>query len=86
VDQQAAVASLVLLAPICSLLAADELLKHVPAGANALMVIDVAALQATPMAQDQGWQKKHEAASLEVCFPSVTTVSEFLRNGGRRKL
>jgi hypothetical protein len=44
---------------------ADELLKRVPAGANALMVIDVTALQATPMAQAQGWQKKHEAAFVE---------------------
>ena len=56
---------LVLLAPVCSLLAADELLKRVPAGANAVMVIDVTALQATPLAQAQGWQKKHEAAFVE---------------------
>lgn len=45
--------------------AADELLKRVPAGANAMMVIDVAALGATPMAQAQGWAKKHEAAFVE---------------------
>lgn len=47
------------------LFAADELLKRVPVGANAMMVMDVAALQATPMAQAQGWAKKHEAAFVE---------------------
>lgn len=47
------------------LFAADELLKRVPAGANAMMVIDVGALEATPMAQAQGWAKKHEAAYVE---------------------
>ena len=59
------VVSLVLLAPVGRLLAADELLKRVPAGANALMVIDVTALEATPLSQAQGWQKKHEAAFVE---------------------
>ncbi len=59
------VVSLVLLAPVGRLLAADELLKRVPAGANSLMVIDVTALEATPMSQAQGWQKKHEAAFVE---------------------
>ncbi|MFM9960600.1 MAG: hypothetical protein ACKV2Q_05180 [Planctomycetaceae bacterium] len=60
-----AVVSLVLLAHVGKLLAADDLLKRIPAGANALMVIDVTALEATPMAQTQGWQKKHEAAFVE---------------------
>lgn len=53
---------LVWAAPLC---AADELLKRVPGGANAMMVIDVAALQSTPMAQAPGWAKKHEAAFVE---------------------
>lgn len=53
---QAAAISFVLFASVDSLLAADELLKRVPADANALMVIDVAALQATPLALAQGWQ------------------------------
>ncbi len=60
-----AVVSLVLLAHVGTLLAADDLLKRIPAGANALMVIDVTALESPPMAQTQGWQKKHEAAFVE---------------------
>ena len=48
------VVSLVLLVHVGRLLAADELLKRVPAGANALMVIDVTALEATPLSQAQG--------------------------------
>ena len=62
---QAVVVSFALFASVGSLLAADELLKRVPAGANALMVIDVAALESSPLAQTQGWQKKHEAAFVE---------------------
>ncbi len=60
-----AVVLLALFAPVSRSFAADEVLKCVPAGANALMVIDVAALEGTPMAQTQGWQKKHEAAFVE---------------------
>ena len=62
---QAVVVSFALFASVESLLATDELLKRVPAGANALMVIDVAALESSPLAQAQGWQKKHEAAFVE---------------------
>ena len=54
-----------MLVSVSPLVAADDLMKRIPAGANALMVIDVAALAATPMAQTQGWQKKHEAAFVE---------------------
>ena len=52
-------------ATVTSLFAADELIQRIPAGANALMVIDVTALESTPMAQAQGWAKKHEAAFVE---------------------
>ena len=52
-------------ATVTSLFAADELIQRIPAGANALMVIDVTALESTPMAQAQGWTKKHEAAFVE---------------------
>lgn len=45
--------------------AADELTQRIPAGANALMVIDVTALESSPMAQAQGWAKKHEAAFVD---------------------
>lgn len=45
--------------------AADELTQRIPGGANALMVIDVTALESSPMAQTQGWTKKHEAAFVE---------------------
>jgi hypothetical protein len=62
---QAIVLVLVLLASVGRLIAADDLLKRIPTGANALMVLDVTALQATPLAQAQGWQKKHEAAFVE---------------------
>ena len=47
------------------LFAADELTQRIPAGANAIMVIDVTALESAPLAQAQGWSKKHEAASVE---------------------
>lgn len=47
------------------LLRADELTQRIPANANALMVIDVAALESTPLAQSQGWARKHEAAFVE---------------------
>ena len=53
------------LVAVTSLFAADELIQRIPAGANALMVIDVTALESTPMAQAQGWTKKHEAAFVE---------------------
>lgn len=52
-------------ASVAPLFAADELTLRIPAGANALMVIDVMALESTPMAQAQGWAKKHEAAFVE---------------------
>ncbi len=45
--------------------AADELIQRIPAGANALMVIDVSALTSAPLAQSQGWAKKHEAAFVD---------------------
>ena len=54
-----------LLAATQPLSAADELIQRIPAGANALMVIDVTALESSPMAQTQGWAKKHEAAFVE---------------------
>ena len=47
------------------LAAADELTQRIPAGANALMVIDVVALESSPMAKAQGWAKKHEEAFVE---------------------
>ena len=47
------------------LFAADALTQRIPAGANALMVIDVSALASAPLAQAQGWAKKHEAAFVE---------------------
>ncbi len=62
---QAIVVLFVLFASVGRWVAADELLKRIPAGANALMVLDVTALQGTPLAQAQGWQKKHEAAFVE---------------------
>lgn len=47
------------------LLFADELMQRIPAGANALLVIDVASLESTPLAQSQGWARKHETAFVE---------------------
>ena len=44
---------------------ADELLRRVPASANALLVIDAKALEATPLAMQQGWKQKLEAANAE---------------------
>ena len=58
-------AALFCFAATAPLFAADELIQRIPAGANALMVIDVTALESTPMAQAQGWAKKHEAAFVE---------------------
>ncbi len=43
----------------------DELLRRVPAAANAMMVIDVKALAATPLAVPQGWQRKLEEANAD---------------------
>ena len=43
----------------------DELLRRVPASANALMVIDVKALAITPLAVQQGWNRKLEAANAD---------------------
>ncbi|WP_339732220.1 hypothetical protein [uncultured Gimesia sp.] len=40
----------------------DDLLKSIPADANSMVVIDVAAMHASPLAIKEGWQKKHEAA------------------------
>ena len=56
---------LFVLAMAAPLLAADELMQRIPNGANAIMVIDVTALEATPLAKTQGWAKKHEAAFVE---------------------
>ena len=56
---------LFVLATRTTLSVADELTQRIPAGANALMVIDVTALESTPLAQTQGWAKKHEAAFVE---------------------
>lgn len=52
-------------AAVAPLFAADELTQRIPAGANALMVIDVTALESSPLAQTQGWAKKHETAFVE---------------------
>lgn len=54
-----------LLAARSTLAVADELTERIPAGANALMVIDVTALESAPLAKAQGWSKKHEAAFVE---------------------
>ena len=43
----------------------DELLRRVPASANALMVIDVKALAITPLAVQQGWNRKLEEANAD---------------------
>ncbi len=43
----------------------DELLRRVPASANALMVIDVKALAVTPLAVQQGWQRKLEETNAD---------------------
>lgn len=48
--------------PACG---ADDLIQRIPSGANALMVIDVSSLESSPLAQAQGWAKKHEAAFVE---------------------
>ena len=45
--------------------ARDAVIQRIPAGANALLVIDVTALESSPLAQAQGWAKKHEAAYVE---------------------
>lgn len=58
-------AAMSLVALAVPLRGADELTQRIPSGANALMVIDVTALESTPMAQEQGWGKKHEAAFVE---------------------
>ena len=42
---------------------ADELMRRVPASANALLVIDAKALETTPLAVQQGWKQKLEAAN-----------------------
>lgn len=59
------------------LFAVDDLTQRIPAGTNALMVIDVEALGATPLAQTQGWAKKHEAAFVErplILPPEATKI------------
>ena len=61
--QAAVILSMLLLSS--PLFAADELIQRIPAGANALMVIDATALESAPLAQTQGWAKKHEAAFVE---------------------
>ncbi len=43
----------------------DNLLKRIPSSANSLVVIDVKALHASPLARKDGWLKKHEAAYVE---------------------
>jgi hypothetical protein len=43
----------------------EELLRRVPASANALLVIDAKALESTPLAVQQGWKQKLEAANAE---------------------
>ena len=42
---------------------ADELMRRVPPSANALLVIDAKALETTPLAVQQGWKQKLEAAN-----------------------
>lgn len=39
----------------------DDLLKRVPSSANAIMVIDVAAVHSSPLAVQEGWKDTHEA-------------------------
>uniref|UniRef100_UPI002619FD9B hypothetical protein n=1 Tax=uncultured Gimesia sp. TaxID=1678688 RepID=UPI002619FD9B len=43
----------------------DDLLKRIPSSANSLVVIDVTAMHASPLARKDGWLKKHEAAYVE---------------------
>ncbi len=39
----------------------DNLLRRVPSGANAVMVIDVSAVHSSPLAVREGWKDQHEA-------------------------
>ena len=39
----------------------DNLLRRVPSGANAVMVIDVTAVHSSPLAVREGWKDQHEA-------------------------
>ncbi|MFK7776492.1 MAG: hypothetical protein QM501_00035 [Gimesia sp.] len=58
-------AACLLASPLCEVSAwaqFDDLLKRIPASANSLVVIDVKALHASPLARKDGWLKKHEAA------------------------
>jgi len=57
------------------LVSASELIQQIPAGANALLLIDVSALESTPMGRSQGWARKLEAASVErpVILPPEAT-------------
>ena len=43
----------------------DELARRIPAGANALVLIDVGQMMTTPLARDQGWSRTLEAAYVE---------------------
>lgn len=69
----------------------DALLKRVPAGANTLVLIDVDATLATPVAREKGWGKKLEIGNVQrpiflppeasklVIAASLRTANDFSR-------
>ena len=46
----------------------DDLLRRIPASANALMVIDVKAVHSSPLAVKEGWNDRHQAAYVKKPF------------------